>query len=337
MIILGAGASYADGAPLQGDLIGRLVSKQTTRAEKIRTGLADLFGADVPGDTEGYPTLEEILGVLDLALQRQESFRGYANQGGNSRVGSLREDIVLGIASELDLKLRPNAIHNRALVDRLAADERLLDTTFVSLNYDIVIDNALVERHDVADLDYGVDFVNFGDAPEQWHRPREERSVSLLKIHGSLNWLYCPACTALEITPKAKGGARLGDLATEPKRCNCGASVVPILLPPTFFKVLNNVHLHRVWNKTELALRAADRLIFCGYSFPDADLLFKYAIKRAEVGRNKPWEVCIVNGRKGSSLEKRKTIERYERFLSTPNVKNTGLTFEKFAANGLDG
>ena len=29
--------------------------------------------------------------------------------------------------------------------------------------------------------------------------------MQLFKPHGSLNWLFCPTCNELEITPKEKG------------------------------------------------------------------------------------------------------------------------------------
>ncbi len=83
--------------------------------------------------------------------------------------------------------------------------DALKQIIFVSTNYDILIDNALVDeyKYDI-DLDYGVEFRNFERA-DDWTRPRRNKSVLLCKPHGSLNWLFCPTCNELELTPKEKG------------------------------------------------------------------------------------------------------------------------------------
>jgi len=56
-------------------------------------------------------------------------------------------------------------------------------------------------------LDYGIDFVNF-ERINDWKRPHKNKAVVLLKIHGSLNWLYCPTCNHIELTPKEKGAIK---------------------------------------------------------------------------------------------------------------------------------
>ena len=174
---------------------------------------------------------------------------------------------------------------------------------FVSTNYDILIDNALVDeyRHDT-DLDYGVEFRNF-DRADDWTRPRRNRSVWLYKPHGSLNWLFCPACNELELTSKEKGVARLISdfaFATCPQ---CGNVYSPLIVPPTFYKDLNNVFLSSIWNRTDVALRKVKHIIFCGYSFPDADIHIKYLLKRAQVNRNGALRVTVVNHYPGKDPE----------------------------------
>jgi hypothetical protein len=100
VIILGAGASFSDGAPLQKDLIKEFCSTATLRklelsnrgtiptvnlneAEKIQLNQIekyfDLFwGADLlsPFDQKfSYPTFEDCLGILDIAKNRNENFK----------------------------------------------------------------------------------------------------------------------------------------------------------------------------------------------------------------------------------------------------------------------
>lgn len=333
VIVLGAGASKPDGMPTQAALLPLLIAGNDDRALRVRKGMEDFFGPFSRGTTA--PTFEEVLGVLDLAIQRQESFRGYPNSGSKSKVSEFREDLIFGIAKALEQAgEKKRAIYGRRLIDRLAEDGQLLETGFVSLNYDIIIDNALIDKFPAIDIDYGVPYANYGDSPRQWQKAREGQSVPLFKIHGSLNWMYCAACTGLEISADGKGAAKLAD---RPRPCNkCGASLVPIVIPPSYFKALTNIHLHTVWNRTEQLLREADSLVFCGYSFPDADLHFKYVLKRAEMGRSKPWKISVVNARQRSTVMQEAEEERYTRFFSSKStVTFTGMKFETYARSGL--
>jgi hypothetical protein len=49
---------------------------------------------------------------------------------------------------------------------------------------------------------------------------------------------------------------------------------------------LNNAFLSAIWNRTDVALCKIKHIIFCGYSFPDADLHIKYLLKRVQTNRN---------------------------------------------------
>jgi len=143
-----------------------------------------------------FPTFEEALGILELAMSREESFRGLDyptlfKQG--SRIRGVRQALILLIAIILDQSLQQSKdLHNR-LIARLVKEEIVKKFDFLSLNYDILIDNALVAQYELFDLDYGVQFTNFDNVgSEQWHRPDPENSVRLLKLHGSLNLALLP-------------------------------------------------------------------------------------------------------------------------------------------------
>jgi len=158
--------------------------------------------------------------------------------------------LVFLVAKLLHAKLGDRAKFHRELVKALQMEDELLNTVFISTNYDILIDNALTEQRDNGIfLDYGVEFRNF-DRPDDWERPVGGSSVSLFKPHGSLNWLFCPTCDELEITPKEKGVVtRLTRLISEyaDRRClECGGVYTPMIVPPTFYKDLNNAFLSSV-------------------------------------------------------------------------------------------
>src|SRR5438045_3994204 len=209
---------------------------------------SDMFHIDVKrGDVSRItsPTFEEVLGLADLAIMRKESFRHFdiENRARNSgRLRFIAQYLVFLVAKVLHARLGGRARLHRTLVTALRTAGKLEKTLFVSTNYDILIDNALTEEQEHGiDLDYGVEFRNF-EWLEDWRRPRRGQSVSLFKPHGSLNWLFCPTCDELEITPKEKGVVTrlISEFAN--KTCKeCGSVYSPLIVPPTFYKDLNNL------------------------------------------------------------------------------------------------
>ena len=275
----------------------------------------DLVNAD-------FPTFEEVLGLTDLAIMRKEAFRRFdvdSRSKGGGRLRLIAQYLVFLVANVLDEKLRDRAHIHRQMVTALRGADELRKTVFVSTNYDILIDNAVTEEHASVDLDYGAEFRNF-DWPGDWQRPRSGRSVLLFKPHGSLNWLFCPACNELQITPKEKGVVTrllISDVDVREKMCaECGTMFAPLIVPPTFYKDLSNVFLSSIWNRTDIALRKVNHIIFCGYSFPDADIHIKYLLKRAQTNRDGTLRITVINQHpdKDPELSKQEK-QRYERFL----------------------
>jgi hypothetical protein len=179
-IFLGAGASKAEGAPLQGELFQDYFSSALYKNchdemnGELATFFLSMFQIDVDnGDMTKikFPTFEEVLGLTDLAILRKESFRNFdiENRATNSgRLRFLAQYLVFLVAKVLDEKLQGHARFHRQLVSTLSDANQLRNIVFVSTNYDILIDNALMEeKGNGVDLDYGVEFRNFDD-PGDW-------------------------------------------------------------------------------------------------------------------------------------------------------------------------
>ena len=71
---------------------------------------------------------------------------------------------------------------------------------------------------------------------------------------------------------------RLLDNIDEAKCLACDEITIPIIIPPTYFKNMTNVFVSTVWREVEKTLRESDLLIFCGYSFSDADIHIKLSL-----------------------------------------------------------
>lgn len=350
IIFLGAGASAAEDAPVQRNLFSEYFSGPSTTSERItlkrnealKGFFSNFFGIDTspPAADTTWPTFEEALGVIELAINRRECYRGYSEHS----LKEVRDALILLIAEVLEEKLRnpPRAgkcFHNQ-LVERLFAKGTLITTCFISLNYDILIDNALEDDFKDLQPDYGVIVTH----PRQGEERRERANkVKLYKLHGSLNWLYCPTCIRLILHPGEKAV-----VSREGTSCSrCKTPIVPLLIPPTFFKVMENCYLQQIWHVAQDAFNQAQRIYFCGYSFPDADMHIKYLIKRAELNRKSDWEIFIINNQstlpsndKASLLKdqrKKELWKLYHRFFNqkTSKVKFTTLSFQDFCERDI--
>ena len=346
-IFLGAGASAAENLPIQNELFSRYFKytlpnhPHSEMNIKLREFFKEVFNIDVLKDDIdkiNFPTFEEVLGILDMAEQRNEAFKNFGTDTYNNKNGSInlmRQYLILLTANSINNANKNSNKYHELLLKNLQKCNLLLDTTFISVNYDIHIDNTISKLYDKKNmpimLDYGVDFANFNYENSAWRKP-EGDTIKLYKIHGSLNWLYCPVCSSLTLTPYEGGVMRILNNQDEATCLNCNEYTVPIIVPPTYFKNMSNVYLSTVWNKAESALRKADLIIFCGYSFPEADIHIKYMLKRVQTSRNnKPLKIMVINNHENKLISTLKKEEmRYKRFLGE-DIIFTRASFQDFA------
>jgi hypothetical protein len=174
--------------------------------------------------------------------------------------------------------------------------------TVISLNYDIIVDNVLASVTDrVSGMlpDYACDI-----ATRQYHGAAvlplptgQSLQLTLLKLHGSLNWLHCPNCHRLELGIAESGRRTVKALnmlwesghvlhlpesySRQGRTCeDCGARLRALLITPTAQKDYRNPHIARIWYTADRALRRADRVAFVGYSLPPDDVEVAYLFKR---------------------------------------------------------
>ena len=341
-IFLGAGASAAEGAPIQRELFqlyfrSKNIRKYPQVFQELSKFFKAIFNIDLnkPVGTIAFPTFEEALGILDLSEMRRESFRGFDFAGAaphGNKVQLIRLYLVLVMSKAIadGLSDKKEQRSHDLLISNLRRQGLLDRTIFISTNYDLVIDDALGWQ-----IDYGVEFSGPGPNPFGSQGAAAAPAVKLLKLHGSLNWLYCPVCNNLN-SYESKAVLSLMSEGKPTNQCGfCRSVMSPVIVPPTFYKDMSRVFLSSIWNKTENALREVNHVIFCGYSLPDADMHIKYLLKRMQTNRDRPDLVrfTLFNHRKGKSkAEADAEQERYVRFLGK-KVTNTRKSFQEFARN----
>ena len=306
VLIFGAGATKACGGPLTNDILPRAFElKEFIEREDFLGNLADFLRANfhLPDwgmrTRESFPPLPLLIGLLDIAISRKHSL---GPGWGSDELLRVRQalDYAIFAVIEHDLRTLSNN-HYFTLIQRLFTSTQT-PPAIVSINYDIIVDNTLMAMSEGSGSfgfpDYGCDI-----ATEIYQK--ENKFGKLYKLHGSLNWLYCPSCQRLDIGTTESGRMTIkmldqlyqeelkldeksggGDLhkrySCHGSSCrDCGTYVAPVMISPTHLKDYRNPHISLVWYQADRALRKASRVIIAGYSMPWDDVDVIYLFKRS--------------------------------------------------------
>lgn len=305
VVVFGAGATKACGGPLTREILPDALAMRD-RIEKddylavIEAFLREHFYLPLAPSSEDYPDLPLLLSLIDTARARGESF---GSNWDRERLDQLREGLEYATFAVIEQQLKRVPYRNpyRVLLDTLC-ERASASLTIVSLNYDIIVDNVLSEILDEkthgALPDYACDIATpaYQAAYELPRADRDPLRLVLLKLHGSLNWMYCPNCNRLDLGVAESGHTVkvLGQLwATQPslrleerytsrgRPCpDCETRMRALLITPTSQKDYGNPHIARIWYTAARALRRADRVVFIGYSLPHDDIEVAYLLKR---------------------------------------------------------
>ncbi|MGH7780837.1 MAG: SIR2 family protein [Candidatus Binataceae bacterium] len=176
--------------------------------------------------------------------------------------------------------------------------------TIITFNYDTLVEE--VFRALKIAFNYGLpeDLIDFHDSAEWIKESYSDAKISILKLHGSMNWTallpeeqerfrYRVSSTLfksladkgqlteekfLELMSRKALYVPLQIYANyEDLRTGTNLSRAPFLVPPTWRKPLSSF-LATVWDSAVAALRTATRVIVLGYSVPSTDQHVKYLL-----------------------------------------------------------
>jgi hypothetical protein len=305
VVVLGAGATKACEGPLTNEILPWAFANAAAIEREDYIALAarfieQVFGVNPHGaPPDRLPSLTLILSLVDLALDRREAidprWQALNPVEPSSDLGHVRRAFDYLIFAVLERHLM--RITHNPHVDLLSRIHKACgEARVISLNYDIIADNSLVrmgENYSKSSFpDYGTEIAS------DFYRDRD-RIGRLLKLHGSLNWLYCPNCHRLDLG-LSEGGRYTAKVLQElwqvrPKEetlehrytchgspcVDCKTWVRPVLISPSFQKDYRNPHIAAIWRQADSILRKAKRVIFIGYSLPEDDIHVVYLLKRA--------------------------------------------------------
>lgn len=331
--VFGAGASATEGnIPTNANLLQRSLeapglSKEDQR--RLTKFLERVYKRSFVRDHE-WPTFEEVFTFVKLALESEKYFRGWER----SSLVEIRNLLLLGANLAITENQPRIPINHHYFIRNLFTNHYVnnANTGFLSFNYDIMLDRALVARQDlVGDVDYGVYFrsfdIRYKRESSQWKPPRPGKELFLLKLHGSFNWTWCPVCSFARIYPKVN--VSLSALRSEKICAKCEGPVESIIVPPSSLKNYGNPDIASIWSIAEFLLSQAEMIVFIGSSFSDADIEFKFLLRRALSVGNSSKKVVVVTRPQQETSKDSDEYRRYRRFFGEVNWQAVG--FEKFA------
>lgn len=244
--------------------------------------LKKVFTDEIP--IRGYPTMEEAFSLLFIAKDFPEIYR--TGPGKRPLPGTRKEIedflyLTFEILALLDLENNGYTGYDR-LASVLCSDD-----TVISLNYDTVLDSALVRRGWSPKTGYRLD----GDSRKVKWKSRHKDSddylsgVSLLKLHGSINWFvrgsYSSLAKVFESKPVRVTAPRRNDLAKHIRQ----------IVPPVYGKIFEHSHWRNLWGKAFRALCSAEVFIVIGCSLIDTDFHLRALLSRVASYRKQ--EKCL--------------------------------------------
>ncbi len=209
-----------------------------------------------------------------------EEFFGFVDSGlgdvtGEGDLTELRSKILFLIA-----KVITERLHGPVSEQHLQFVGRLDNwTPIITLNWDALLDNAIVETQRRR-----VSYV-FPKQPDYDPKGRGSSSQKLLKLHGSLNWLYCEDCKLVSVLDQKESAIEFlaGDRSSlSCHSCHISTSAEILMVPPVLGKLHRaSATMSAIWDDAYKVLRDAHRVFVIGYSFPPSDLQTRLFISRA--------------------------------------------------------
>ncbi|HWY52561.1 MAG TPA: hypothetical protein VNW72_13885 [Chthoniobacterales bacterium] len=359
--ILGAGASKDFGLPLGTEVFD--CAEKLAAASSVFPNAAQLKAllrqvenhlhrifTNLPPNKKDYPPLEEVLTFLwgckkgeRFDYKQRKLISLFDNDNG---VEGVFDTFVKMMAVTLAGCLQVNQSRNSTqtfteFIKSLDFEKK--NISFISLNYDVILDNALLEcvqQGIITDYTYGIPVSHI----EQTYRDASAQQlcrkggVLLLKPHGSLNLVLCRRhrqCDCGEGFYYSKTNLIAAN-ATELKCPCCRRRPEPLLIPPLFNKpdyvARKSIRREGTWRSTSEVYRewyvdrkikeilgTADDIIVIGYSMPAYDYDFK---------------TLLMTGLMQNE-NRRKTRLRIITKANATDAQNLKVQFERFAGSAV--
>ena len=330
VFILGAGASYSHSNkefPLINDIFKVAKQLQITshitdinilniNYECVETYVRGNFNKSIL-DSRQKLNIEDILTNLEIDIEKTKS----------NDLQIVRDRIIAIIFNTLFLLTNKSYYYKRSCDYFLFFDQLKDNDTIITYNWDLLLDNIL-DREKIISNIKKIRQVEDGILKKQylrmlmdlsayrdlsWDRtsaPYEKYNSKgyFLKLHGSIDWLYCPNedCGLYsKVFPIKK-------IIGEYKCYECSSKMKHLIIPPVLNKNYSSFpFVKKLWNIALEELQSADELVIWGYRLPPTDFYNKWLFRQKS---DKLKKVSIINP-ECFNIRKNKKLQRNMIFL----------------------
>ena len=267
--LLGAGFSKAFHSPMP--LMGELGEEVVKELGLVPDPLGPFAG-----DLEGwlsYLASRQPWDDLPTSLENEATF---------TRASAAIAECIARASKDAD----PREIEMQQQLERLVLDWRIHHSPVLTFNYDLLLEKAVRARDPMVtgwDL-YPAPLVlretpavgmQYGAAP-----PPRHPWFGLHKLHGSINWFHSTSNSTGPVTMVTADPSLVTQ--GEGRQRYLFSDLQPLIVPPTSTKsgFYAGDAIRALWSTAADSLRAAERLVVIGYSFPPSDLQVLTMLRR---------------------------------------------------------
>jgi hypothetical protein len=326
---MGAGASLANALyfrarrlpqsrpPLDQTFFGTVAARKIPLTQSLRAYISAL-GIDPDGDELRAVRMEELF---------KDVFFDFLDAPTNRLALNAYIDLVqlyLRVLRETTNWLN-TANRTGAPVGRLIADaaQHSSHVSVITFNHDLVIENEISRRVNLrhrwcVDEGYGSlgptmqpMHPNPGEPTFHLHEDHQcdhNRPITVLKLHGSLNWVVRiqgsrPTANFLsgqgninrEINLLVRRQIVRDQTIVRAGRGRTSWHTWPVVVPPVYAKEALRRAIHTTWDDARAALKEADRVVFFGYSLPGIDIEAEKLFQRSLAANDRLKGLDIIN------------------------------------------
>ncbi|MCC5952797.1 MAG: SIR2 family protein [Acidimicrobiia bacterium] len=253
--------------------------KHRDNVRRVVKDVVDLFGANFS------LTMEEYFTQLESMIRMGSLAGGVGSDLSPEELRAKRDRLMAGLAAVLEASTDVSRVaapccdlHTR-IIERLQPRD-----TIISFNYDCVMDHALRRTASgkwSAMHGYGFHKPSRVVGSENWNPEVPaagfNRTVNLLKLHGSLNW---------QLPPKKQSAD--GKIVLKQRLYQQRGAPRFTIIPPENVKDFDgDENFRHLWRLAERAIRGAEVICLAGFSFTPTDLhvesLFRIALARGNL------------------------------------------------------
>ncbi|MDD5455823.1 MAG: hypothetical protein PHV30_02185 [Candidatus Margulisbacteria bacterium] len=330
VFILGAGASKECGAPLMADFLdtafdlwkrNEIPQDKIIHFEKVYKSISALQKIHSKSQLD-INNIEAIFNTFEMGkiISKLPGTETYDEIIG--LINSLKEVIYTTLEKTIKFKRNAQYILPSKAYERFVNLIKFLreethpkkSVSIITFNYDIALDHALY--YGGFDIDYCLED----------KKKSLQNTISLLKLHGSLNWalekqsgqimpFYLKDYFANYSIPISTIAPEItAPIWTHTLKYFDGRKFQverePAIVPPSWNKTDYHKTLSKVWNKAARELEMAEYIFVIGYSMPITDTFFKLLYAIGSTGDVPLRKFCVCNPDSSG-----KTEERYREML----------------------